>query len=332
MRLLIAYDGSRSSEAAIDDLYRCGLPPDGQAEIIAVAEVWLPPPDEMSPDGDDTLSDPLPYVDELTDKFREHGQRVLSEAEIFARHARTRVQSAFPDWDVTSTATYGSPAWEILNRADEVLPDLIVVGSQGHSAVSRFMLGSISQKVLTEARCSVRVARGRIDVDPAPQRVVIGFDGSKGAEAAVDAAVSRNWQFGTEIRLIAVSDPITPTAIGRFLPPVTRVINDINVSENRFLEKRAEKALKKLEAAGLSAELRIYPGNPKTILVEEAENWSADCIFVGANSQGSNLARFLIGSTSAAVAARAKCSVEVIRKQQTPSSPTETNGSDGATR
>jgi nucleotide-binding universal stress UspA family protein len=193
-------------------------------------------------------------------------------------------------------------------------------------------LGSISQKVLTEARRSVRIARGRIDVDPAPQRVVIGFDGTKGAEAAVDAAMSRNWQFGTEIRLIAVSDPITPTAIGRFLPPVTRVISEINVSENRFLEKRAEKALNKLEAAGLSADLKICPGNPKTVLVDEAENWSADCIFVGANAQGSDLARFLIGSTSAAVAARAKCSVEVIRKQQRPSSPAETKGSDGAKR
>ena len=40
-------------------------------------------------------------------------------------------------------------------------PDLIVVGSHGRSALGRFMLGSVSQKVVTEAHCSVRVARGR---------------------------------------------------------------------------------------------------------------------------------------------------------------------------
>ena len=331
MKILVAYDGSGCAEAAIDDLARSGLPEHGAAEIIAVAEVWLPPPDTTTEPEDNDDDDTAVYVDEITEKYRENGERVLSEAEMFARHARIRVQTALPGWEVASTATYGSPAWEILNRADSFNADLIVVGSHGQSALSRFILGSISQKVLTEARCSVRIARGRIEVEPAPQRIVIGFDASKGAKLAVEAVASRVWPVGTEVRLITVSDPVTPSAIGRFVPPIRHLVDEINVAENRSLKRRAGNALKILETAGLKAELKIYPGNPKSVLVEEAENWSADCIFVGANSWGSNFERFLIGSTSAAIASRAQCSVEVVRRHTARPLPSgRTKGPNGA--
>jgi hypothetical protein len=51
---------------------------------------------------------------------------------------------------------------------------------------------------------------------------------------------------------------------------------------------------------------------PKALLCSEAEGLMADCIFVGARGMG-RLERFLIGSVSSGVAARAHCSVEVVR-------------------
>ena len=51
---------------------------------------------------------------------------------------------------------------------------------------------------------------------------------------------------------------------------------------------------------------------PKALLCSEAEDLMADCIFVGARGMG-RLERFLIGSVSSGVAARAHCSVEVVR-------------------
>jgi nucleotide-binding universal stress UspA family protein len=53
-------------------------------------------------------------------------------------------------------------------------------------------------------------------------------------------------------------------------------------------------------------------GDPKHVLLDEAEQWGADCLFVGARGL-SRIERFLLGSVSAAVAARAQCSVEVVR-------------------
>jgi len=49
------------------------------------------------------------------------------------------------------------------------------------------------------------------------------------------------------------------------------------------------------------------------VLVQVAEEWRADCIFVGATGLTDRFDRFLLGSTAAAVASRAHCSVEVAR-------------------
>lgn len=312
MKLLVAYDGSSCSEAALDDLVRAGLPDDGEALIILVAEVWLASTSSGKATGIhlDTGSE------RVIQRHYENGKKIVTEAETFANHAKERLQRILPRWKVKSKASYGSPAWEILTEADDFKADLIVVGSHGRSAVSRMILGSISNKVLTEAHCSVRIARGKIEVDPTPMRVVIGFDCSKGAQAAVEAVAGRRWRDYSEVRLVTVADPVTPSAIGRFVPPITHLVEEINQSEREWFERLAENALITLRGAGFDASLHIRAGNPKRVLVEEAERWNADCIFVGANAFGSRLERFLIGSTSGAVAAKAHCSVEVVRRSK----------------
>ena len=309
MKVLLAYDGSKCSESAIDDLVRAGLPADTECSVISVAEVWLPP---TQTNGNAEQVDP--HLERLVRKQRETGEKAVEEARAFAKHAVSRLNKMFPRWTVHAEATYGSPAWEILNKADEFKPDLIVVGSHGQSAISRFLLGSISQKVLTVAHSSVRVARGRIEIDPSSVRIVIGFDGTAGAKAAVGSVAARDWPKGSEIKLVAATDPVSPSAIGRFVPPVNAAVQEINESEHEWLVASARPAIEALERCGLKVELQIVPGHAKRVLTEIAERWTADCIFLGANSFGSRLERYLIGSTSAAVAARAHCSVEVVRQ------------------
>ena len=311
MKILIAYDGSRSSEAALDDLERAGLPETGEALVVTVAEVWLPPPEVEN--GNGTSAE---FINEIVKRHRERGERWLTSAEMMAKHADDRLRVLLPGWKTSAKATYGSPAWEMLTIADEFKPDLSVVGSQGQSTIGRIVLGSISQKILTEANCSVRVARGRIEVDPAPARLIVGFDGSAGANAAVKAVLDRNWPEGTELHLVAATDSIVPTAIGRFIPPVADWAENELRSEYEWVATMAEKTARAITKAGLKVTTRIVEGDPKRILAYEAENWHADCIFVGANAYGSRIERFLLGSTSAAVAARATCSVEVVRKSK----------------
>lgn len=297
MKILIGYDGSKSAEAALDDLQHAGLPDEAEALVLSIAEVWIPP---QSSNGNGSGIKLDARTEEHSQKHFKKNKRAVGEAETFARHAGDRLRMKFP-------------GWEILEKADRFEPDLIVVGSQGRTAVGRFFLGSISNKVLNEAKCSVRVARGKIEVDRAPARVLVGFDGSPGSKAAVEAVASRRWRDQSEIRLVAASSQVAPVAIERFVPPIAQWVEDEVKAESEWIERLAEGSLQVLRDAGIATTLQITAGNPKQVLIEEAEKWHPDSIFVGANSFGSRLERFLLGSTSAAVAARAHCSVEVVR-------------------
>ncbi len=311
MKLLVAYDGSACSESALDDIARAGLPASGEALVITVAEVWLPPPNGKATE--DSTPD---FIAEIARKHREKGERWLVQAGTMVKHAQTRLKNLLPGWKIDTLSTYGSPANEILSNAESFEPDLIVVGSHGHSPLGRLILGSVSTKLLTEAKCSVRVARGRNEVDPGPARLVIGFDGSDGAFRGVDAVAFRNWPENSEVILAAATDSIVPTAIGRFIPPIANWAEDELKAEYDWIATLSEKAVNSITEAGLKAKVRIVEGNPNQILIREAERWNADCIFVGANAFGSRVERFLLGSTSASVAAHAHCSVEVVRKKQ----------------
>ena len=79
------------------------------------------------------------------------------------------------------------------------------------------------------------------------------------------------------------------------------------------IEQTGAEIVEKLNSENLSATLVVREGNPKQILVEEAENWGADCIFVGATKFNDFLTKYLLGSVSSAVVTRAHCSVEVVR-------------------
>lgn len=315
MKILIAYDGSECADAALDDLRKAGLPPSGvEAQVISVAEVWLPPP----PPSAYEVVEAAAASRTVADLQRGHSRQTqaVAEAEQLAARAAERLRRNFPGWMVGAEASYGSPAWEIIMKADRWEPDLVVVGSHGRNALGRLLLGSVSQKVLTEARASVRVARGRVEVEPSPARVIVAVDGSPGAEAAARAVAARQWPQGSAAKVIVVEDPLVPTLVGHLVPPVTDWVEESNQTEREWTRRMADEAAQQLRAAGLPATSVVVEGNPKVALIEEAAAWGADCIYVGSTGFGNRFERFLIGSVSAAVAARAHCSVEVIRARR----------------
>lgn len=290
-KILIAYDGSSFAEAALDDLKNAGLPTENvEALIFSVAEVWLPPKDD---------SEEQKFMTESLQKRYAENLEVFNQAKAAANKAAERLRIMFSGWRVSADATYGSAAWEILAKADDLKADLIVVGAQGKSNLDRVLIGSVSQKIVTEAKCSVRVARGKIQVDDAPTRIVVGYDGTKGADETIKKVAERNWKSGCEARLVIVED----TAMIR---------NSLNIEEEKINQIGAE-IVEKLKSENLSASLIVREGNPKQILVKEAESWGADCIFVGATKFDDFLTKYLLGSVSSAVVTRAHCSVEVVR-------------------
>jgi len=313
MKLLIAYDGSRCAEAALDDLTHAGLPVKGEAKVLSVAEVWLPPPPPSSLEIVElavTAKGPLG----LERKYMA-GSEAVKDAHRLAAKSAARFRANFPAWTVKHEAVWGSPNWEIFSQARAWNADLIVVGSHGRTALGRFFLGSISQWLLNEARCSVRVARGKIDEPDFPVRLIVGLDGSRNADAAVEQVAARNWPEKSEVRVVVVDQPLEPTVVGEFIPAITHSVAESNAEESENSRKLAEDAVQKLRAKGLRAEALVKIGDPKHELVKFAEDWRADCIFLGATGLTSRIEKFLLGSVAGAVAARAHCSVEIVRKK-----------------
>jgi nucleotide-binding universal stress UspA family protein len=282
-KLLIAYDGSACSDAALKDLARAGLPMALEAVVLTVADIILPPPDEA------LAAEDLPAIriPEVQRHAQAHARKAIEEARAFAERGANRVKEDFPGWNIKAEVRCDSPAWAVVKVADRDNPELIVVGSHGHAMVGgRLILGSVSQRVLYEARCSVRVARCSDARGKGPVRIVVGFSGSPDSEPAVTAVASRKWPEGSEARVITARDTKAPARHG--------VAAEI------------------LRAAGLSTSEVSRDGDPTHVLIKEAQAWGADSIFVGTRDVH-GFRHFLQGSVSSAVAARAHCAVEVTR-------------------
>jgi nucleotide-binding universal stress UspA family protein len=208
-----------------------------------------------------------------------------------------------------------SPAWALVLKAGEWKSDLVIVGAHGHSVFGgRLILGSVSQRVLYEADCSVRVARERGRGPDAPLRIIIGIDSSPDCNSAVEAVCLRQWPKGTEVRLVAVVDTVMAITPDPSQPTILKWIEIGDENNWDQVREHFTPLAEKLRSAGLDAAIMIRRGRPADQLVEEAETWNADCVFVGAKGTR-GIQRLLLGSVSSAVAARAHCSVEVVRSR-----------------
>jgi nucleotide-binding universal stress UspA family protein len=309
MKILIGYDGSEAAAAVLEDMQHAGLPAEVEASVMSVADVFVPPP------VDEVLDNTFPtYLPEGIRRAHERARQKLDQAEDLARGASERIRTDFPAWQVSYQAEADSPAWALIKKADEWHPDLIVMGARGHSVLGgRLILGSISQRVLYEARCSVRIARSWDRKPTALVRILIAVDSSPDSNAAVDAVCNRKWPKGTEVGLLAVVDTVMPVTAGAV---DSTAVKWIEVADEKNWDQVREifsPWAEKIRAAGLHAEILIRRGNPTDEILDEAHTWGADCIFVGAKGTR-GIDRLLLGSVSSAVAARAHCSVEVVRR------------------
>jgi nucleotide-binding universal stress UspA family protein len=303
LKILIGYDGSHCAEAALNDLRRAGLSRGIEAVVLSVADVWLPPPgSEFAALGEGIL--PSVHL------ARTHAIETEEEARKLAEQAAARLREHFPGWQVSAATCHDAPWWGILQQADRFKADLIVVGSHGRSALARMVLGSISQRVATEASRSVRIARGQFVEDVAPPRLVLAVDGSEHSNATVDWVAQRTWPAGTAVHVVAFVDILRVPAFSPDAIPSPEIMENHTQAEAQ-LRQFTQTAAEKLRAAGLLAAPIVRHGDPRHEIVHEAERWGADCVFMGAH--GHTRLEKILGSVSQWVASRAHCSVEIVR-------------------
>ena len=310
MKILVGDDGSNSARGIPGDLERAGLPAAVEARVLAVADVWLPPPVDGAA-GEESLA--VRVTPLAIERAQQAARTKVQEMEAIAAAGADRLRSAFPAWQVTSEALGDSPSWGILKRASEWGAELIVVAAHGLTGFSRLTVGSVSRKVVSEAACSVRVVRQLATAAQGhPPRLVIGLDGSSDADLALQTVQQRQWPAGTEVHLVTAIDEKVVTAVFHPNPSHARWIEETDDQPLHWVERMLTTSEAALRASGLAVMRHQEYGDPKQVLLDVAHRVGASTVFVGAKGHRL-IERILIGSVSSSILARAECSVEVIR-------------------
>ena len=147
MKILFATDGAKESEAAADMLPNFALGDGDEIRIISVVDMAVPM-------AIDIYGGYLPDTGELEKTARDNAAKVLERTE-------ERIKSHFEGKNlvVSSEVLFGSPESRIVETAEAIHPDVIVLGSHGYSRWERLLLGSVSDSVAHHAPCSVLIVR-----------------------------------------------------------------------------------------------------------------------------------------------------------------------------
>jgi nucleotide-binding universal stress UspA family protein len=138
MRILLAIDDSKFSEAATRAVIAQHQPQGAQVAILNVVDLTIPIPTS--------------YATEFREQSLKQGQEVVRRAEQVLKKTGYTVQTAVEE---------GDPKSKIVDYAMHWNADLIVVGSHGRKGAERFLMGSVAETVARHAPCSVEIVRIR---------------------------------------------------------------------------------------------------------------------------------------------------------------------------
>ena len=146
MKILLAIDGSASSDEAIAEILARPWPEQTEVKVITAFE--MPVIVGIEP----WAAGPM-YFDDLH-------KAAWSAANGVVENAVTKLKTS-PEkkLKITGGVMQGSPGQVIVETAEEWGADLIVMGSRGLGAWNRLLLGSVSNAVLHHAKCSVEIVR-----------------------------------------------------------------------------------------------------------------------------------------------------------------------------
>ena len=147
MKILLAIDGSSFSDAAVEEVAVRSWPAGSQLRIISVVEPPSLPTIE-------TWVPPRNYFEAIEKAGEDQARSIVNQA------ADRILEAQGNKLRLTAEIVKGHPKHTIIADA-EAWPDLIVVGSHGYRGLTRFWLGSVSQAVASQAKCSVEIVRER---------------------------------------------------------------------------------------------------------------------------------------------------------------------------
>lgn len=219
-----------------------------------------------------------------------------------------------------SEVTVGTPHHAITEFAKHWKADFVMLGSHGHGAIARFLLGSVAQRVLRTGPYSIEIVRPTASGSPASVhslKILLATDGSEFSIAAAKSVASRPWPAGSQVRIVSVEEiPVLENQTTAF--PLAAIypaslLEELLESARNHAKNAVENARKIFMGTNLDVVGSSIPlGEPRNTILDHAKEWQADLIVLGSHGRR-GLDRMLMGSVSETVAIHAQCSVEVIR-------------------
>lgn len=151
MKILLATDGTKHSRAAVKMAADFHLKKGDEIRVISVIDVSVPVTF-------DTYAGYIPDTTGLKKIALETANKTLEKTKQILE-----VSVSSDEVTIVTEIVHGSPESGIVEKAEEMNADVIVVGSHGYNRWERLLLGSVSDSVVHHAPCSVLVVRSPED-------------------------------------------------------------------------------------------------------------------------------------------------------------------------
>jgi nucleotide-binding universal stress UspA family protein len=280
MKIILAVDGSKYSRWATDVLLGLPLAEEPEIEIMHVVDV-------------PTVTEAL-IAPSMVGKYRKGNAAMAEKKFDLAQRLTAQVlERVRKRWTrVGAIITRGSVADTIVARARKEKANLIIVGARGLSNIQRFLLGSVSQKIVTYAPCSVLVVKQNIRT---VKRVLVAVDGSKASDKAVRFLSARFVPKKLQGTVMYVWEyPIQPH-------PASALMQVI-----------AQKYSQPLARSGLKTDAMWVMGHSAQKIVKVAAQKRPHLVVIGSRGL-TGLNRFFLGGVSHQVVKHSRESVLVVR-------------------
>lgn len=252
---------------------------------------------------------------EVPETIGAKGQQLLLQqqgamVEALLDRVRTLLKPSFENVEVILRE--GIPSQEILRMIQEHQPDLVVSGMRGLYQSAGFAFGSVSQRLLAYAPCSLMLVSGKV-MPVQGLRVMLATDGSQDAQRA--ARVVSELSDVREIRLVSVVHPLgaVKAVLDRFQSAESRTMQAEFLRSRRAAARKAiTDTLGLLKGVQATIRTRVVAGHPAEAIARAARREGVDLLVVGARGL-TGVKAVALGSVSQAVAQLATCPVLIVK-------------------
>jgi nucleotide-binding universal stress UspA family protein len=201
-----------------------------------------------------------------------------------------------------------SPAAVITEYAESESVDLIVMGTEGRTGVSRLVLGSVAGEVVRKAPCAVMTVRQDTKMPSDVERVLAPVDLSEFSRPLLRAARDLTASFNASMDVMTVVEPLP------FPVPLVGAVtlHDLMPDPVEQSKKQLDRLVKTTGGLPVSVETYVKEGHAAMTIVDAAEDMDADMIVMASHGR-TGLERIMLGSVTARVVRHAPCPVCVLR-------------------